>query len=61
MLCNKYSNLSLVEKIRFIGELVHCVQNDDDSFQVGKALIVAAKINGVLDGVVILPENNEQD
>jgi len=61
MLCNKYADLSLIEKIRFIGELVHSVQNDDDCFQVAEALIVVAKRSGVLDGVVILPETNEQD
>lgn len=56
MLCKKYANLSHVDKIRYLGELIHIVQNDDEFFDMGSSLINKAKSEGLLDGVKILPE-----
>lgn len=56
MICKKYDNLSHVDKIRYIGELIHIVQNDDEFYEMGVTLINKAKEKGILDGVQILPE-----
>lgn len=56
MLCKKYADLSHVDKIRYIGELIHIVQNDDEFYEMGFSLIYMAKMKGILDGVQILPE-----
>lgn len=56
MICKKYNNLSHVDKIRYIGELIHIVQNDDEFYEMGVTLINKAKEKGILDGVQILPE-----
>ena len=61
MLCKNYDELSHVQKIVYIGELIHACQSDDHFFNLGEMIIESAKNNGTLDGVVILPENNEQD
>jgi hypothetical protein len=60
MICKKYDNLSHVDKIRYIGELIHIVQNDDEFYDMGFSLIYMARMKGILDGVQILPENNEE-
>lgn len=59
MLCNNYDNLSHVEKIKYIGELLHSVQSDDHLFNLGLLIIYHAREKGLLDGVVILPESDE--
>jgi hypothetical protein len=62
MICKKYDNLSHVDKIRYIGELIHIVQNDDEFYEMGVTLINKAKEKGILDGVQILPEvKNDND
>ena len=61
MLCKNYDSLSHFEKIVFIGELMHSCQCDDDIFEKGKKLIQEARDKGVLNGVVILPDNNLED
>ena len=62
MICKKYDNLSHVDKIRYIGELIHIVQNDDEFYDMGFSLIYMARMKGILDGVLILPEvQNDND
>jgi hypothetical protein len=62
MICKKYDNLSHVDKIRYIGELIHIVQNDDEFYDMGFSLIYMARMKGILDGVQILPEvKNDND
>jgi hypothetical protein len=62
MICKKYDNLSHVDKIRYIGELIHIVQNDDEFYEMGVTLINKAREKGILDGVLILPEvKNDND
>lgn len=61
MICKKYKNLSHVDKIRYIGELIHIVQNDDEFYDMGYSLIYMARMKGILDGVKILPEVQDAD
>lgn len=56
MICKNYDKLSHVEKIKYIGELIHIVQNDDEFYEKGYNLIKLAREKGILDGVQILPE-----
>lgn len=60
-LCKKFKDLTIVEKRDFIGNLVHCVQNDDDLFEFGQQIIFAGKMSGVLHGVVVNPENTDEE
>lgn len=53
--CNKYQELSHVQKITFIGMLVHAVQSSDEMFDKGQNLIDLAGISGVFEGVTIMP------
>lgn len=59
MLCENYSNMSHVDKIKFIGELIHSVQSDAGSFGLAEAIIALAKHNGILDGITILPNRED--
>jgi hypothetical protein len=59
MICKNYDSLSHVQKIVYVGELLHSCQSDNELFLMGLALIDLARQKGLLDGVVILP-NNEQ-
>lgn len=59
MNCEMFQNLSPLEKIKFIGKLVHAAQNDEASFNRASTLIFTAETRGVFEGVEILPENPE--
>lgn len=55
MLCKNFNNLSHLEKMQFIGELVHVTQTDDPAFIAAKIIIENAKRTGVLKGIEIAP------
>lgn len=55
MICEEYSNLNAVEKVMFIGQLVHIVQSDSNLFNNALKIIEIGKIRGLLDDVKILP------
>lgn len=57
MLCENYNKLSHAEKIVFIGELIHVVQNDNDYFDHAKKIIEIARESNRLKNVTILPTN----
>jgi len=57
MLCENYNQLSHAEKIIFIGELIHIVQNDNEYFNHAKKIIEIARENNRLKNVTILPTN----
>ena len=57
MLCNNYNELSHVDKIIYIGELLHAVQSDDHLFDLGTLIIGSARDKGLFEGVVILPDH----
>lgn len=60
MNCQEYQDLSHVEKITFIGELLHSVQTDSALFKMAQQLIDLAVFKGVFNGVTILPETSQQ-
>lgn len=55
MLCTEYFELTSVEKVKFIGELIHACQSNTSLYKTGKNIIEVAKENGIFDGVEILP------
>lgn len=61
MLCEKYENLTIPERIEKIGRVVHCLQNDDECFDYIECLIRMAEQKGVFSGVVINPKTNRND
>lgn len=60
MICDKYDSLSHMQKIVYVGELLHSCQSDDDIFLMGLSLIELARQKGLLDGVIILPEHDQE-
>ena len=60
-ICKSYENLTPVEKVIFIGKVVHCLQSDNYTFENIDYLIKKAERNGVLDGVKILPDNGKEE
>lgn len=60
MICKNYDSLSHVQKIVYVGELLHSCQSDDELFLMGLSLIELARQRGLLDGVVILPEESQE-
>lgn len=61
MICKNYDSLSHVEKIVYVGELLHSCQSDDELFLMGLSLIELARQRGLLNGVVILPEGSQEN
>ena len=55
MLCEKYQELTVEERIRLIGSVVHCIQNDDTFFELACKAVEKASGKGILEGVTILP------
>jgi len=51
--------MSHVDKIKFIGELIHSVQSDDECFKIAGIIVDSARSKGVLDGITILPERED--
>lgn len=56
MMCEKYEELTVVEKIRLIGAVVHCLQSDNALFIKALKLIDEGNKKGILDGVTFIPE-----
>ena len=48
--------LTPVEKIYYIGQLLHVCQSNEVLFKIGKDLIQSGKMRGLLDGVKIIPQ-----
>jgi uncharacterized protein YdeI (BOF family) len=61
MNCQNYRDLSVIERIKYLGMLIHAVQNDDFLFEAGKGIISIAEKNMLFKGVVIMPENPNED
>lgn len=55
MNCDKYLSLTPIEKVKFLGELIHCVQSDDFLFEAAGEIIELAKQKGIFNGVKIVP------
>lgn len=61
MICRKFSELSPLEKVMFVGELTHACMNDDLFFDMGEKLIEMAKHQGVFENVKIMPKSTNDD
>ena len=59
MICEKYEELTVLERIRLIGAVIHCLQSDDELFKRALELVNKGAKKGVLDGVSFLPEDYE--
>jgi len=57
MICEKFNELSINEKIQYIGKLVHAVENDNFLFEAGNEIIWLANEKGIFKGITILPDN----
>jgi hypothetical protein len=60
MLCNSFQNLSVKEKVEFIGLLSHAVMNDEHSFIIGSELINKATRKGIFENIVINPPRTQE-
>lgn len=56
MNCKEYQELSFQEKCVLVGQCVHLLQNDSDSFIAMTSMVRAGGQQGKLDNVTILPE-----
>ena len=56
MLCEKYDKLSHLDKTRFIGELCHASQSDNEIYDLAEGLISLAITKGLFKNVIIMPE-----
>jgi hypothetical protein len=61
MICKKFSDMTPVEKVLFIGELTHACMSDDDLHEMGESLIELAKSKGLFDNVKINPPKSIED
>lgn len=57
MTCKEFHELSIQEKTKYIGLLVHAVQNDTKSYAYGLAIIDEANQKGLFNNVIINPPN----
>jgi phosphopantetheine adenylyltransferase len=60
MLCEKYNNLTIPERLKAIREVVHALQNDNEAFVSIMDAVKDAELRGVFNGVVINPETNKK-
>ncbi len=51
MLCKKYSDLSIPERVVVVGEAIHALQNDSECYTAIMDIVKDAKIKGVFAGV----------
>jgi hypothetical protein len=61
MVCKKFSEMTPVEKVLFIGELTHACMSDDDLHDMGSSLIEIAKAKGIFNNVKINPPAPPKD
>ena len=59
MICEKYNNLSIPERVSAIGKVIHAFQQNDDCFIAIMDLIKDAEEKGVFQGVTINPERED--
>jgi hypothetical protein len=55
MNCKSYQNLSVTEKIDFIGRIIHLVQNDEAVFILAKQWVRIGEKSGAFKNVKINP------
>lgn len=57
-LCDKYFNLTPIERVSLVGELVHAIQSDNELFDMANDLIKLGILKGVFINTAILPEQD---
>lgn len=60
-LCDKYFNLTPIERVSLVGELVHAIQSDSEIFDMAENIIKLAMLKGVYTDVKILPEQQNDN
>lgn len=58
MLCKRYLALTHRERTELIGQIVHCLQMDDECFNEAMKLRNLGETKGLYLGVLILPEKS---
>ncbi len=51
MICEKFDELNTLQKVNFMGQLCHAVQNDDEFFALATIIIKTAAEKGMFDRV----------
>lgn len=59
MICKKYENLTIIEKVQMVGKLLHAMQSSNELFDKAKWIIEVAELQGMFDKVTILPNDNK--
>ncbi len=57
-LCDKYFDLTPIERVSLVGELVHAIQSDNELFDMANDLIQLGILKGVFINTAILPEQD---
>lgn len=60
-LCDKYFDLTPIERVSLVGELVHAIQSDNELFDMANDLIQLGILKGVFINTAILPEQDNTD
>lgn len=61
MLCESFYNLIPMEKRDYIGNIIHCVMNDEFLYLEGQKIIKKGQKKGLFEGVKINPIINNQN
>ena len=60
MNCNEYQELDTKERIILIGQIVHLLQNDSESFVALSSMVRNAAQRGLFEDVRILPDHRAE-
>ena len=58
MLCEKYESLEPLDRSRLVGEVVHCLMNDNTLFDIAKEIVNLGYKRGLFENVKIMPEHD---
>lgn len=59
MLCKSFDNLTIVEKVKFVGKINHLAQTYESVFNEVNNIINKAEKEGLFKDVTILPEEDK--
>lgn len=59
MICSKYEDLTILEKVQMIGKVHHAMQSDNELFDLASRIIDTAEMKGLFENVTILPNNTK--
>lgn len=60
-LCEKYFNLTPIERVSLVGELVHAIQSDNALLSMAEDIIKLGVAKGIFDDTIINPETPKND